>query len=175
MLDCTMLWEPFTVWLFWIQANCLNLLVLCFYVELNRCGALCLKILMVCFQLHIISFITHNIEGVGSGSDVMFVRILSILQTLTGSAPNEHKHSIRQNMAPPASQQPSTTETTPSPSSSSSASSSTNPAEPSTAPVVAQDLLRSVVSFLGTCSRRKNSPLLRDALRSVVGIMNCTM
>lgn len=86
----------------------------------------------------------------------MFVRILSILSTLTASVPNEHKHSLRRNMKI-ATPQP----TTP-----------TTPTEASTTPVVSQDLLQSVVSFLGTCSRRKNSPLLRDALRSVVDTLD---
>jgi hypothetical protein len=88
----------------------------------------------------------------------MFVRILGILQTLTKSAPSVHKHSLRQHMNLPV----STNE-----------SASTHPPQDAQAlsPIVQQNLLHSVVTFLGSCSRRKHSPLLRDALRSVVGIL----
>lgn len=98
------------------------------------------------------SLMLKDPHGVGSGSDVMFVRILGILQTLTNKAPSTHKHHLRQNLH----------KSTPPP----------DPEIEHTTPTVSHDLLQSVVSFLGTCSRKKNSPLLRDALRSVVDTLD---
>ena len=86
----------------------------------------------------------------------MFVRLVGMLQTLTKSASTIHKHSLRQHMnLPVATNTPPTTQQ--------------NTQQPTQ--TTQQNLLHSVVTFLGSCARRKNSPLLRDALRSVVGIL----
>eukprot|EP00026_Physarum_polycephalum_P001678 Phypoly_transcript_01680.p1 GENE.Phypoly_transcript_01680~~Phypoly_transcript_01680.p1 ORF type:complete len:815 (+),score=170.21 Phypoly_transcript_01680:639-3083(+) len=117
-------------------------------------------------------------QGVGTGSDVMFVRILGILQTLTKSAPTVHKHFLRKNMNPPI---PTNQETAPNPQDPSSLPSTTQPSPSTTQPSSSTvqptpsthpHLLHSVSTFLGACSRRKHSPLLRDALRSVVDTLD---
>lgn len=100
---------------------------------------------------------TYNLQGLGQGSDVMFIRILGILQTLA-RATKTHKHNLRRNLTH-ISLPPLVDTANP--------NASDKNTEKSDTP---QTLLHSVVAFLSGCTRRKNSPLLRDALRSVVGI-----
>ncbi len=98
----------------------------------------------------------------------MCVRLLAILQSLTKGAPAMHKHPIRQSLqinVEPSEIAEASTSKKPIPEKSEKSEKSESEESGK-----GKNLLHSTTDFLRVCIRRKNSPLLRDAIRLLVGI-----